>query len=641
MNMLSPMDYRRDIDGLRAIAVIAVILFHYGFSFMPGGFIGVDIFFVISGYLITSIILNDLSGARFTFKDFYLRRARRILPALYAVLITSALLALVLFLPQNLVDFGKTLISTVMFGSNIFFMQGTGYFDSPVILKPLLHTWSLSVEEQFYLAFPIIIFCLRKYLPRYFFPIILLLFIGSLIFSESLRYTDQTKAFFLSPTRAWEFLLGALLLHPGMHALKNHMVKQAAGFAGLLLIGISAAIYTDLTPFPGISALLPSLGTALIILAGQGSENPIVNKILASRPFVFLGLRSYSLYLWHWPLLVFATYTKPTPLTHCETAFLILAALCLAIVTYKYVELPCRKKLIFANDRVFLGMILLLSLCMIAFSAIIITYKGIPNRFQGIEILEKNKQAATAYCADIVPKDFLSKKCMLGSNSQNDAFIIWGDSHASAVAPAIDFAAKKHGKAGYLSANSGCPPLVHAPGLTSTCQTMNRLILEQIKPGMIVFLTARWNYYIQRSLINHEGSPDLIQPGDIYRSVPKSFAILQDELLKTIDIIKSKGGYPVIVKSSVEFYKDVPEAIFLSGKDIFIERDAVEENGALINELTDYIESNGIPVLGAMDSLCDSKICYGSVGGEPVFIDNDHLNEKGALKLTHLFESVF
>ena len=215
------MEYRKDIDGLRAIAVLVVILFHYGFSLFPGGFIGVDIFFVISGYLITSIIVNDLEEEDFSFKKFYLRRARRILPALYTVLVISLLCAFIIFLPKDFLHFGKSLIATIVFVSNIMFMMDAGYFDTSALVKPLLHTWSLSVEEQFYLVFPVLLITLYKFLRSHFFNAILLLFFVTLALSEYVRDSNQIEAFFQSQSRAWEFLMGALLLHPKIRSLKK------------------------------------------------------------------------------------------------------------------------------------------------------------------------------------------------------------------------------------------------------------------------------------------------------------------------------------------------------------------------------------------------------------------------------------
>ena len=626
------MHYRRDIDGLRAIAVLAVILFHFGFPAISGGFIGVDIFFVISGYLITSIIVNDLNKGCFSFGDFYLRRARRILPALYVVLIASAVISLFLFLPKDLISFGKSLASTVFFGSNIFFMSETDYFDSSALVKPLLHTWSLSVEEQFYFIFPFFLVLIRKFQSRHFFGIIFVCFVLNLILSEFARDLSQTKTFYLSPLRAWEFMLGSLLTHPLARDLGSMRVRHSAGIVGAVFLLFCLLFYTDLTPFPGFGALLPCMGTALIIYAGSGPVS-IVSKILSLKPMVYIGLRSYSLYLWHWPVLVFSTYMASEPPGPILSMVLILLALLMSILTYKFVELPFRKKKLFPEDCKFVSTIVLISACLLVVAAGLTVSKGWPDRFKGIEILEQHKATAFGHCADIPVADFQNTKCKVGSADYSESFIVWGDSHAYAIAPAIDKASHEIRKSGFLSSNSGCPPLVNASGLDENCSVYNKYILENLNPGMTVFLSARWNYYVKKSKINHEGFPSLH-----LASEERSMDVLKNSLIDTIAAIRDKGARPVIIRPEVEFYKDVPEFFFLTGLGISVSRTELEENNRDVNAIIDFISSeHGVSSINVLDLLCDADACDSVVDKEPLYIDNDHLSSIGASKLSTLF----
>jgi len=636
MTAFGAKDYRPDIDGLRAVAVMAVILFHYGFSFLPGGFVGVDIFFVISGYLITSIIINDVNAGNFTFRNFYLRRARRILPALYTVLVCCIPLSFLLFLPADLINFGKSLISTILFGSNIFFMQETGYFSAPALTKPLLHTWSLSVEEQFYFVFPAIILLLKKYTPKYFYAALLVLFAGNLVLSEVARDMSQTKAFFLSPTRGWEFLLGSLLTYPAISQWKSKVAEQVAALCGVAMIAYSAAVYTEFTDFPGLGAVLPCLGAGLLVFAGTGHCGSIVSRILASKPFVYVGLRSYSLYLWHWPVLVFAAYAKPEPLAWYELCGLAAVAFGLCVVSYRWIEVPCRKKEILSDNRRFVKVLLGVSACLLLLAAVPLFYKGLPQRFPGIDGLAAQKESVEARCVDIKAETFDKDKCRFGKTAQKeDGFIVWGDSHAYAMTPAIDDAAKKHGKAGYLSSNSGCPPL-SGPADTSDCGAINALVFKDIHSGMTVFLVARWNYYVHKSAINHEGSPYF------GKTEEESLDVLAQRLEATVKAIKDKGAKPVIVLPGVEFFKDVPETVFITGRDVNVSQALVEENNRVVTRrLMALAKQENVSSVSSMEIMCDGQLCRGSEGMEPYYLDNDHLNKKGALRLGPLFERAF
>jgi peptidoglycan/LPS O-acetylase OafA/YrhL len=295
--------YRPDIDGLRAVAVVLVILDHLR-TRVSGGYIGVDVFFVISGYLISAHILTEMNAGRFSIVNFYERRVRRIFPALLIMLLVCSVLAWLFLLPSELVDFAKSMVAAVLSSSNILFWTQVGYFDAPSALKPLLHTWSLGVEEQFYVFFPLFLIALRRWLPSRLKAALWTAFGVSLLAAGAWVYRDPSAAFFLSPLRAWELLIGTLLSQGYLPRLRTPTARGIGGIAGLLLILVPAVTYTAQTRFPGLSALPPCAGAALVIAAGETGSS-WAGRLLSWRPVVFVGLISYSLYLWHWPLIVF------------------------------------------------------------------------------------------------------------------------------------------------------------------------------------------------------------------------------------------------------------------------------------------------------------------------------------------------
>jgi peptidoglycan/LPS O-acetylase OafA/YrhL len=339
------MIYRREIDGLRAIAVLPVILFHAGFQRFSGGFVGVDIFFVISGYLITSIIVSELQQEKFRISNFYERRARRILPALLFVLLCSMGLAALTMLPGEIKSFSNSVLSVFTFTSNIFFWWETGYFDSAAELKPLLHTWSLSVEEQYYIFFPLIAMAVFARKPKYLPHVIFLIFLVSLIGSEWATTNKPDAGYFLLPTRAWEILTGALaaIYKPENSFISNFrpIVKEALSLIGLGLIAIPIVKYNEAMAFPGINAIPPVFGAALVLMFA--TRETIAGKILGTSALVWIGLISYSAYLWHQPLFAFARLAYGDV---SKTAYiaLILTTLALAYLTWRFVEAPFRNK---------------------------------------------------------------------------------------------------------------------------------------------------------------------------------------------------------------------------------------------------------------------------------------------------------
>ncbi len=334
------MKYRPEIDGLRALAVIPVILFHGGSNIFSGGFLGVDIFFVISGYLITGIILEELSQGRFSLKHFYARRARRILPALFCVILVCIPFAWVWMLPSQYQDFSRSLLAVIGFVSNIFFWQQSGYFAAAAEEKPLLHTWSLAVEEQFYLLFPLVLWLVWKYGKRQTYLWVGLAALASLMLSEYASRYHVNANFFLLPTRAWELMIGALcaLVHHQTPTQKNNV----AASLGLGFVVVALITYNESMRLPSLYSALPVVGTALMLL--YATQRTWVAKLLSVRIMVGIGLISYSAYLWHQPLFAFTRIRTYQEISPFMVLGLTLLSLALAAITWKYVEQPFRNK---------------------------------------------------------------------------------------------------------------------------------------------------------------------------------------------------------------------------------------------------------------------------------------------------------
>ncbi|HEU0082286.1 MAG TPA: acyltransferase, partial [Bradyrhizobium sp.] len=340
--------YREDIDWLRAIAVLAVVAFHFEAPAVFGGFVGVDIFFVISGYLITGIIQSEVASGSFSFARFYERRVRRLLPALYAMVALTAIPSLHYLLTSERHEFFRSVAAVVTFTSNFFFWAQTGYFDHAAVEKPLLHTWSLAVEEQFYLALPVLMWLLLRGAKgaRWRLPVALVaLSVASLALCVWLMKTDRSAtAFFMSPPRAWEFLVGGIVAVEGFPLLRNAMLRRTTRGIALLMLAIPVFSLRQGPGFPGFNALLPCIGAALFIWSGIGVPTLARNALSPLEVVRFFGRISYSLYLWHWPLFTFARFSR-TGLTLGPFDKIALFALTVAIsyLSWRFVEQPLRR----------------------------------------------------------------------------------------------------------------------------------------------------------------------------------------------------------------------------------------------------------------------------------------------------------
>jgi peptidoglycan/LPS O-acetylase OafA/YrhL len=442
--------YRPEIDGLRALAVIAVIMFHAKIA-LSGGYVGVDIFFVISGYLITSLIVKDLQKGTFTFFAFWERRIRRIVPAMSVVVIVVLVAGWFLLLPEEYVALGKSAMALAAVVANIYFWRNTsGYFANGEEM-PLLHTWSLAVEEQFYLIMPlflVIAFRLSAPRGRLLLPIVIVSMSGSLAVSAYAVAVFPGAAFYFLPSRAWELLIGSILaLMPAGWIPCNRLVRETITYFGLACIVVPCLFYTKATPFPGLAALVPCSGTAVIIWANtlgpSGMSLTSAGALLASRPFVFLGLISYSLYLWHWPLLVFGNYWSLWPLSLTSRLGLLVLAFLLAILSWRFVETPIRRRAVFPARSSLFSFAALNLLAVFAFAGFLIFARGYPPRLPEQALLYAQAERDQARHYNRKTKDIRSGALPhFGVTDHIPSVLLWGDSQAYCLLPAFDVLGK-------------------------------------------------------------------------------------------------------------------------------------------------------------------------------------------------------
>jgi peptidoglycan/LPS O-acetylase OafA/YrhL len=511
----STFKYRPDIDGLRCVAVLSVILFHLSPARLSGGFVGVDVFFVISGYLISAIVFSDIANARFSVVGFYERRIRRIFPALFAMLLVVSAAMSYFLLPTEFVEYAKSVFTATASASNFYFWQHSGYFDAPTT-KPLLHTWSLAVEEQFYILFPIFLVAMRRFFPRHLRLGVVLLSIASLAVSAVTVHRSPSTAFYMPYTRAWELLVGTMVSLRVFPRLPRTVSRNFAAALGLAMIVYAVFRYSPDTPFPGLAALVPCIGSALIIGAGESGPT-LTGRMLSRRPVVFIGLISYSLYLWHWPLIVLNDMGLSFDLSgiapHKWADFLLTSAtsklevlvlsFVLAFLSWRFVERPFRSRFKRIGRRSLFALSGAIMLLLLLSSAAAVYARGFPSRFPGnavqvASVLTPPGSSNLGQLGDCSITEsnlstvFADGNQCLPSHVGVDDYLLVGDSHAGALRAGVATILPKANVA--LAAVWGCRPSIQSEG-SAACKQMMSFLFQKYLPTHPIrglLLEARW-----------------------------------------------------------------------------------------------------------------------------------------------------
>ncbi len=625
------MKYRAEIDGLRAIAVISVIAYHSNIKIFTGGFIGVDIFFVISGFLITSILLNDLTSNKFSISFFYKKRIQRIFPALFFVMLTCLPFAWLWLAPSDIKSFAKSLITTPLFISNFLFFKQSDYFSPDNELKPLIHTWSLAVEEQFYLLFPPLIFLLWNSCKKAITPILIILCIISLIVSEYTLNTNPELAFYMLPTRAWEIGLGSVVAtysHNNSDKDQKILTKNLGALAGALLILYSLLFFSNETTFPGLNAIPSTLGTALIIFFG--THETYVGKILKFKPFVYIGLISYSAYLWHQPLFAFARIKND--LIPLSATYLIAITFVLAYLTWKFIEQPFRNNKRFTKNQIFtyalIGSIFFIIIGVIG-NAEKYFRKYRLHSADHINLFNTVKSSPMRAKCHTGGESYLSPQNACEYFSKNVEVAVMGDSHAVELAYSLATELEKYGIGIKHLSYSGCRPIYQAIDNKSGCARWTSDSLDYISR----------NYNINTVIISYRINQYLFGKHEkIYPQLPNEISEAErsetwNSLVLLLNHLQNSGKKVFFIMQAPEVKKQAEDLIF-SRKNI---RDNVESVPLdWWNNRNSYVMKNlkSIPkeviVINPADSFCDDKNCYLTGGGESFYFDDDHMSVAGS-----------
>lgn len=667
------MRYRAEIDGLRAVAVIPVILFHAGFPAFGGGFVGVDVFFVISGYLITSIILQDVDAGRFTLAAFYERRARRILPALVVVIVACLPFAWGWLSPYHLADFLRSIGAVTLFGSNILFWQESGYFASAAELKPLLHTWSLAVEEQYYFLYPIFLITVLRLGRRTALLGLVAVAAASLALAEWGALIDQGAAFYLLPTRGWELLVGAVTAfmprgqpQGATLSLGRPGIRQLGSLLGLLLIAASIATFDADTPFPGVSALAPTIGTALVILCA--TPDTWVGTLLGQRPLVFIGLISYSAYLWHQPLFALARHRALGEPALPTFGWLAVGSLALAAATWRWVETPFRRRDV-VPTRSLMRLAAAVGVVFLSIAFAGHASRGFPGRLPpSVRALATTRDRYEAMDRDgrclVNRQRSALADCVRGDTLATRRYFLVGDSHAAAMARELARQLAPRGIALVQHTKRSCPLAIDFLDVsTSSCATYVDSVLSRIRhegPDVII-VASRWSYYLtDDDYLNGVGGRETRPRENRFsvRGVPASApaaerrAFMIRAYLAALDQLIATGRTVVLIYPLPEQGWDVPSVMAkaalwtdFAGGDLSVPASVVDRRHADVIEAFDRLGPHpNLLRIRPRSILCETFVtsrCAAQIDGVPLYFDDNHLSDAGAaLVIRPLVESL-
>lgn len=601
--------YRPDIDGLRAAAVVPVLLYHAHVPGFGGGYVGVDIFFVISGFLITGIIAREVDAGTFSIRRFYERRARRILPALAAVIAFVLCMASWLYLPGDFEDVPRSALAALGFLANVWFFSQAGYFQSAAEAMPLLHTWSLGVEEQFYIVFPLLLLGIARYTPGLRTACVLLLAALSLAWAVLTQTAGDGFAFYLLPPRAWELLVGALLALGAVPAVRQRWAREAISLAGLAAIIGPAVFYSKATVFPGLAALPPVLGAAALIHCAPGT---LAGRMLSLRLPVGIGLISYSLYLWHWPLIVFTEYSQGVRLSPLQSAVVIAASLAAGWLSWRFVEQPFRDHRRFDAARIFRwtgGGIAALSAASLAMMALGGWNARFPAQTIRLAAAKADISPSREDCiTNVIHSDWA--KCTLGADTPPEA-LLWGDSHGVELAWALGERMGPRGRSIAQRTRASCPPaLGYEPAGDAACAQFNAAIFAEIEASRTittVYLAGFW-------------------ASERYRDTG-----VLGPLDRTIARLLAAGKRVILIGPVPRQSFEVPRRLALGGLEAdTAPRKDYEADTRWLTARYGAWRARGAEILDPATVLVKGEKTVIVAGGQPLYFDSHHLSVTGA-----------
>jgi peptidoglycan/LPS O-acetylase OafA/YrhL len=601
--------YRPDIDGLRAIAVMLVVIFHAFPEAMPGGFIGVDIFFVISGFLITGIIVRELDQKRFSLLAFYNRRIRRIFPALIVVLCVTLVLGWLWMLPAAYAQLSSDVFASAAFFANIALLLQSGYFDIESAKKPLLHLWSLGIEEQFYLVWPLLLMLVARLRLRML-TAVSLVGMASFVLNVALIGSNPVATFYLPFTRAWELLAGAALACGWNQISQTGAASNRRALFGVLLIATAAAVLDTKSAFPGWWAMLPVAGAALLLSAPAAW---FCQALLASPPMVWVGLISYPLYLWHWPLLVFCGIIKFAPLTLLERGLVVGLSFALAWATYRFIEIPFR----FGRPSPLKIPSLCSGMVVIAVAGgVVVKGRGFDFRLPP-EIRElahvptqSSKWRFHECLLDLSRETSFADSCV--DRNRRPLILVWGDSTAGALLPGLRKAQETRAFGIAQLTSSSCVPALDTDVAgVPNCRAINDKVLaiaRAIRPD-IVLLHSTWDRYL-------------------------------DGVAAMVAALKKQTNARVVVLGSVPWWKrGLPNEVlryFMLHHSLIPERSTRAEADRSGETLREKLVPLGAEYISVWDAMCNADGCLTRIGEAASDItasDQVHLTEKGSVFL--------
>ncbi|WP_169569197.1 acyltransferase family protein [Sneathiella limimaris] len=647
--------YRADIDGLRAISALSIFAFHLGFDSFSGGFVGVDIFFVISGYLIVPKIIEGLEANDFSLARFFEKRIRRILPALLLVLLFSVVVGYFLLGPREYKEFALSALATLGFAANFFFNDRSDYFADVSHQKPFLHAWSLGVEEQFYILIPLLligIYKLLKWSPR---KAVIIITALSFIYNLVIVRIDETNAFYLPMSRFWELGLGGLIALYTPAIKLDKFISVLVFIFGLGLIGLSLFWIDDTIRFPGEAALLPVLGSGLIILAGQTVLNP-ASRFLGSFPFRYLGRLSYSIYLIHWPVIVFVRLYISRPFNPTEQLLIFVFGILWAVASWHLMESYLLDRRRVCMKPLLLGVASALAIIGGTAWAISLS-NGAPARMTAEalkihEAVQAEKELPKRECETVIPfSDSLPKKysvCSSG-NQQGQHILFWGDSHSGMLIQAFNHF---YGTDGNYISSTGMPDCPPIPDVETTrrknrdiCPTFVNEVMNYLDTHQVdmVVLASRWANL----------ASTVRAPGDGGRShtifdleADGKEISFKDALNRTVKEIKARGANVLIVGPVPEIQFHVPDTVIRHLKGYgnlpIVKRSEFDVRQSIVmNALTKLEKTKLVDIIYPHNLLCDQGSCEVFKNGNVLYTDDDHLSLEGARPIVDALRDEF